>query len=422
MAILLIAGIIPAVILIKIGQTRRPAAEDPLSYARWAKFLAISLITMLGITLVGWVLFRDFASIFIILLLPSMCGLIAESCHFWIGAFTGIITARPAPHPQRSALFFLPVIVLLVGLGWLGDSFVLQALLIGGAMLAIGQWVWGKMGWGLALSYLLLIALLLFSVWGTDTQSEFPFLPSSMVPFARNALWIGPGLGIIFLCQAWAWVLTGDNPERGGRARRWLAAGLLSAPVIVLILWQTVTASAWDVATDGLGGVFMMELAGVLGVAAVIHPSWSLSSRRQTLLFSFSVLLPFIVTIATSFGTFGFDGAWGNVPRARTARRAELINQAILRYHDRQRSYPASLGDLTPDYLLYLPVPFIIPHQDWCYQGGVDFYRLGYVARDYFSTPASVKVHAFAGQPPEQLWSCDAEAAKYPAPAGYTGP
>jgi hypothetical protein len=163
----------------------------------------------------------------------------------------------------------------------------------------------------------------------------------------------------------------------------------------------------------------MLEISYVFGVAAAIHQSWSLPLKRNAFVFGLALLTLVIIMGANAFGTFGFDGEWGNVPHARTARRAEMINQAILRYYEQQGHYPQALANLTPGYLLYLPTPFIIPHQDWCYQGGPGYYRLGYVYRDYFSTPASVKVFAAAGQPPNPSWSCDAEAAKYPGPPSY---
>jgi len=192
----------------------------------------------------------------------------------------------------------------------------------------------------------------------------------------------------------------------------------LVLPILILIAWQVATLSAWDVATDGLGAVFMLELALVIGVAAATHQSWNLARQWEPFIFGFAALLLVIIMGASSFGTFGLDGAWGNVPRLRTARRAERINLAILQYRQEQGHYPQELAELTPRYLLYLPTPFIIPHQDWCYQGGRDFYRLGYVYRDYFSSPASVKVFASAGKLPGPAWPCEAEAARYPAPPG----
>jgi hypothetical protein len=109
----------------------------------------------------------------------------------------------------------------------------------------------------------------------------------------------------------------------------------------------------------------------------------------------------------------------GKCAASRTSRRAEIINQAILRYQQQKGQYPQALSDLIPGTMIYLPTPFIIPHQGWCYQGGPDYYRLGYVSRNYFSTPAAVKIYASVGQPPDPAWPCDAEAEKYPAAPGY---
>ena len=46
----------------------------------------------------------------------------------------------------------------------------------------------------------------------------------------------------------------------------------------------------------------------------------------------------------------------------------------------------------------------------------------GYVSRDYFSSPAFVKVFAAVGQPPNPAWPCDADAEKFPSPSEYPKP
>jgi hypothetical protein len=187
----------------------------------------------------------------------------------------------------------------------------------------------------------------------------------------------------------------------------------LVIPVLLLMAWHAATASAWDVATDGLGGIFMLQLGFVFGIACAAHESWRLPVKNNTYVFGFVFMILAITVAGNSFGTYGFDGDWGNVPHARTARRAEMINRAIQRYYLQEKQYPQELADLTPAYMVYIPTPFIIPRQGWCYQGGEDYYRLGYVYRDYFSTPASVKIHAAAGIPPDLSWPCDDEAVKY---------
>lgn len=42
---------------------------------------------------------------------------------------------------------------------------------------------------------------------------------------------------------------------------------------------------------------------------------------------------------------------------------------------------------LTPGYVLSLPGPVIIYGQDWCHDGGDDYYRLGYVVCEHWSGP-----------------------------------
>jgi len=293
----------------------------------------------------------------------------------------------------------------------------LQIILIVGVLLAFGQLVWKRAGKGLALSYPLLVLLLLAQVWASDTQSEISFLPAPLAEVARIVAAVSSGLGIVFSLGLLDWIFSG---EEGPAPRKWILAGGLVVPVWLLIFWQASTASAWDVATDGLGGIFLLELAFIIGLAAAIVRSWRSPARSRPILFGSAMLIVGLVLVGNAFGTYGFDGEWGNVPRARTERRAALINQAILRYSDLHGEYPRSLTDLWPGQLLYIPTPFMIPRQDWCYQAGEDFYRLGYVYRKYFSTPAEVKVFASAGQPDDPAWPCDVEAARYPAPGDFS--
>jgi hypothetical protein len=416
MIIALLAGIIPAIFLVEIGRSWRPIQDKPESFPGWAGFLSVGLGLLLGTAVLAFRVFGESGSLPAMILLPSICALFAESCLYLFKILISLISGQARPYLRWPAGLLLVTPFLLAALGFLGDTFILQFVLFGGALLASGWLVWNRLGRQLALSYLPLLFLLLLAVLAIDTQTEFQFLPANLASMARNLLWLAPGLGIILACRLLGWALA-DEPV--SKARKLFLTGLLIVPILLLLAWQAATASAWDVATDGLGGIFMLQLSYVFGVAAAVHQSWNLPLKRNVFVFGFVPLILVIVMGANSFGTYGFDGEWGNVPHARTARRAAMINQALLRYYEQQGQYPQALADLTPGYLVYLPTPFIIPHQDWCYQSGPGYYRLGYVYRDYFSTPATVKVFAAAGQPPDLSWSCDAEAAKYPAPSGY---
>jgi len=73
--------------------------------------------------------------------------------------------------------------------------------------------------------------------------------------------------------------------------------------------------------------------------------------------------------------------------RQLTEERAERVTQAIETYYAREGHYPQDLRQLVPRYVLSLPGPVIIYGQDWCYDGGEDYYRLGYVYREHWSDP-----------------------------------
>jgi hypothetical protein len=137
------------------------------------------------------------------------------------------------------------------------------------------------------------------------------------------------------------------------------------------------------------------------------------TGRRKLASVFFAAIVPLLMIAAERAGTLDRNMEWGTLPGQVTESRAERINRGIQRFQAENGAYPQALSELTPRYLLYIPVPYIIPRQDWCYEGGADYYRFGYVYRDYFSTPASVRIHAAEGEPPDAAWDCDEEAAKY---------
>jgi hypothetical protein len=73
--------------------------------------------------------------------------------------------------------------------------------------------------------------------------------------------------------------------------------------------------------------------------------------------------------------------------RKLTEERAERITQGIEKYFVREGHYPQTLQQLTPWYIVSLSEPVIIYGQRWCYQGGEDYYRLGYLDREHWSSP-----------------------------------
>ena len=70
-------------------------------------------------------------------------------------------------------------------------------------------------------------------------------------------------------------------------------------------------------------------------------------------------------------------------PRSACAR----LQAAIEAYQERTGVYPSTLKQLTPRQMLSVPVPVIIPGQDWCYESTAEYYRLGYITRQHWSDP-----------------------------------
>jgi hypothetical protein len=73
--------------------------------------------------------------------------------------------------------------------------------------------------------------------------------------------------------------------------------------------------------------------------------------------------------------------------RQLTGQRAEQVVQAVERYYEREGRYPATLDEVTVWPRRTLPGPVILYGQEWCYDGGPDYYRLGYIDREHWSAP-----------------------------------
>jgi hypothetical protein len=117
----------------------------------------------------------------------------------------------------------------------------------------------------------------------------------------------------------------------------------------------------------------------------------------------YSLLIPALM-IAASAGAQRVDF------RQLTEERAGRASQAIEAYYAREGRYPQDLRQLTPWYVLSLPGPVIIYGQDWCYDGGDDYYRLGYVYREHWSDPRLTgRIYRTIGEAPDLHGMCEEE-------------
>jgi hypothetical protein len=98
--------------------------------------------------------------------------------------------------------------------------------------------------------------------------------------------------------------------------------------------------------------------------------------------------------------------------RQLTMAHAERVNRAIEAYYDREGHYPDTLRRLTFREASVFPEPIILPGQTWCYDGGADYYRLGYVDRNHWSDPNLFgHLHDAEGELPDRPPLCTTEIA-----------
>lgn len=172
------------------------------------------------------------------------------------------------------------------------------------------------------------------------------------------------------------------GPSRAQRKRAgWAAAVVFVVGAVLLakalhhLYWFTV----WDNTYDSLGYLLLLVPVPAVFLSGVVL-SITLSDRMKWAGFLYALLiLGLMIALSTRAQRFDF--------RQLTEERAERVTRAIESYHAREGHYPQDLGQLTPRYALWLPGPVIIYGQDWCYDGGGDYYRLGYVDREHWSDP-----------------------------------
>lgn len=189
--------------------------------------------------------------------------------------------------------------------------------------------------------------------------------------------------------------------------------------VVVLVLGVFLLAKAlhnlywlmvWDTTYDPLNYIwlFFPSLAVLLSATML---AITLPGKAKLAGFLYVLLIPVLIAISTYAQRVDF--------RQLTEERAERTSKVIETYYSREDRYPQNLQQLNPWYALALPGPVIIYGQDWCYDGGDDYYRLGYVYRKHWSDPRLTGViYKSKGEVPDPPRMCEEEVAslqnKYP--------
>jgi hypothetical protein len=162
-----------------------------------------------------------------------------------------------------------------------------------------------------------------------------------------------------------------------------------------------VTETVWVIAEDSLS--IIPTIVFLVATAAAMLLAWTATGWRRLAALGLVLLVTLTISHASSLG-------WRMSPTSLTEMRADKIQRAIQKHYERQERYPSKLGNLVPLYLWRIPQPMIFRDQTWCYEGGSDYYRLGYVHQPWFGSPTesiSIQIHAAVGEPPDPSWPCD---------------
>ncbi len=253
--------------------------------------------------------------------------------------------------------------------------------------------IWKALSWRWSRVVSLLVAFAVTAALVLVPETH-PLVNGARVPMKE----IWSGVALLLAANLLASGLAVQNPWylRGV----YLALSTIPLGGIVFHLYDTLL---WDGITDGLGIAVILPVIILIGIIAAIY----IGIERPD---SLQVAAWFAALVVLSFFLIFIVFPSELRASAVTARRAEAINQAILRYHDRHGSYPGSLAELGIWYQTRLYEPIMFRDQTWCYQGGEGYYRLGYVYRPGFNPPPGkvrIIIQGSAGEPPNSGWVCD---------------
>jgi hypothetical protein len=154
---------------------------------------------------------------------------------------------------------------------------------------------------------------------------------------------------------------------------------ILAAMILGKMVYNVYQLTLWDNTYDPLGHLWIIFPVASSFVSGLML-SVGLPGKAKFISLAYALIVPgTLILVSTIAQQVDF--------RQLTEQRAERLVLAIDSYYQRNQRYPEQLQDLTPRYVLSLREPMIIYGQDWCYHSGDDFYQLGYVSREHWSSP-----------------------------------
>jgi len=405
-------GILPAGLLMWIGNLIRARANDEKAGLRWLWFLLGGLGSLIVALIVSRLISDYVFNLAAMVLLPITFGFTAAMIlHLFLDRGVWLQDG------MKAIPLFLLIITLLAWFTISNDWRALLPIAFVGILTVLVWLAWDRAKrWHLFL-YAFEVFLLGLNIWVVDTNRIAEIIPSWLGYLISIGMYAFiPGMAIVMAALLIRTLLSNDQ------FLNWhmiISTLLMAAVLFLMIGYQGMLTSMWDVATDGLGWIILWLITSILGIGSAMLLAWSIPRRQIWVAVVFTLVIPLVMWQARNLGTYDKDHTWGTTPIITTETRADKIDHAIQQYYEKNNRYPQTLSDLSPRYILYIPNPFIIPGQDWCYEGDHSYYRFGYIYRQTFSSPVSVRIHSSAGEPPDTNWECQREADRYPTHPGF---
>jgi len=394
---ILFLGILPAGLLMWAGNVIRSRTADEERGKDWLWFLSVGL----GLSIIAFItafIIGDRVSNFTMpFILPITFG-------FTVTLGLYLLQGRNVSM-GKMALIFLLFAILLSWVSFANGWAILISFILVAILTAIAWLMWNQN----EKRYLLLFAIEVILLRISIRVTELNRTPQIHTEWLRSILSMGtylfiPWAGVVLSALLIRRLLSSDSLNW-----RAMASSLLMVVVLFsMVGYQAMLTSMWDVAMDGLGWIFLWITTSTIGIGSAMLMAWSMPRKHIWAAILFALTVPIVLVGAFNLANYDENHKWGTKPTIMTEQRADKIENAIQRYYKVNNEYPQTLNDLTPKYLLYIPNPYIIPGQDWCYEGGTNYYLFGYVYREFFSSPASVRIRSSAstGEASNANWDC----------------
>ena len=249
------------------------------------------------------------------------------------------------------------------------------------------------------------IVILLGLIFPTSSlmSSDYELGPFSTL--VSSIIFLLPSLALVGASFLLYSVLSFSEPmksDKGQNDRLHLIALFLGVVLVIKTLHNLYDLTLWDNTYDSLGYMWLI-LPFFLVLLSGLTLAIALPGRVKLTGSIFSIItIGLLIAVSALAQSVDFH--------KETTKRAERVVQAVDSYYAREGIYPETLSQLTPWYSIPLPKPIIMYGQDWCYESGADYYRLGYIDREHWSDPHMIgQIYKSVGEVPDTQPMCMAE-------------